>query len=77
MVLQLPHMPPWAAVSALVVKADAWLPRPRTARPDLNSLDTTPIQTEYNFADELGRERSPVGRFALGVVLLRKRSNVG
>ena len=47
-VLQPPHMPPTAAVSALVTCADAWLPRPRTARPDLNPLDTTPIPTEYN-----------------------------
>ena len=28
-------------------RADAWLPRPRAAQPNLNRSDTTPIPTEY------------------------------
>ena len=57
-------MPPSAAVSALVTCADAWLPRPRTARPDLNPLDTTPIPTKYNpptNAGSVGKRAARVG----------------
>ena len=38
------HRPPRARSSLC---ADAWLPRPRTAQPNLNPSDTTPIPTEY------------------------------
>ena len=42
-----PHVPPSAAASALFsLGADAWLPRPRAAQPNLNPPDTTPIPTE-------------------------------
>src|SRR6202042_1630392 len=32
--------------------ADAWLPRPRAAQPNLNTADTTPIPTEYKRIDQ-------------------------
>ena len=42
-----PHAANGRRERALSVCADAWLPRPRAAQPNLNPLDTTPIPTEY------------------------------
>ncbi len=50
---QHPHMPPLAAASALGLCPDAWLLCPQAARPDLNTVDTTPILTEYNLVGKL------------------------
>jgi len=42
-----PHAANGRRERALSMCADAWLPRPRAAQPNLNPLDTTPIPTEY------------------------------
>jgi hypothetical protein len=34
------------------LRADAWLPRPRAAQPNLNPADTTPITTEYKASNQ-------------------------
>jgi hypothetical protein len=44
------HRPPRARV---VLFADAWAPRPRTAQPNLTPLETTPIPTEYKSIESM------------------------
>jgi hypothetical protein len=62
-----PHVPPSAARErALLLRADAWPPRPRAAQPNLNPPDTTPIPTEYK-----GVEKAAFG-YAQNVLTLSR-----